>query len=141
MTAVHDRSVSREGLRRHPVDVLVIGAGGAGLRAAMAASEAGCEVVVLSKRSRLDAHTVLASGGINAALGTRDAEDSWQQHFADTLHEGYLLGLSTGDRSEPPNKQSPPRPRMTRLGRQTWAVTATSPAECAWVARAFGHLY
>jgi succinate dehydrogenase / fumarate reductase flavoprotein subunit len=84
--------MSREGLRRHPVDVLVIGAGGAGLRAAMAASEAGCEVVVLSKRSRLDAHTVLASGGINAALGTRDAEDSWQQHFADTLHEGYLLG-------------------------------------------------
>lgn len=79
-------------MRTHPVDVLVIGAGGAGLRAAIAAHEAGCEVVVLSKRARLDAHTVLASGGINAALGTRDPEDSWQQHFADTIREGYLLG-------------------------------------------------
>src|SRR5437868_338291 len=79
-------------IRTHPVDVLVIGAGGAGLRAAIAAHEAGCEVLVLSKRSRLDAHTVLASGGINAALGTRDPEDSWHQHFADTLREGYLLG-------------------------------------------------
>src|SRR5215211_1964136 len=80
------------GPRTHPVDVLVIGAGGAGLRAAIAAHEAGCEVVVLSKRARLDAHTVLASGGINAALGTRDPEDSWQQHFADTWREGYFLG-------------------------------------------------
>jgi len=79
-------------LRTHPVDVLVIGAGGAGLRAAIAAHQAGCEVLVLSKRSRLDAHTVLASGGINAALGTRDPEDCWEQHFADTLREGYMLG-------------------------------------------------
>jgi succinate dehydrogenase / fumarate reductase, flavoprotein subunit len=79
-------------VRSHPVDVLVIGAGGAGLRAAIAAHEAGCEVIVLSKRTRLDAHTVLASGGINAVLGTRDPEDTWQQHFADTVHEGYFLG-------------------------------------------------
>ena len=47
---------------------------------------------MLGKRARLDAHTVLASGGINAALGTRDPEDSWEQHFADTLREGYFLG-------------------------------------------------
>ncbi len=79
-------------IRSHPVDVLVIGAGGAGLRAAIAAHEAGCEVAVVSKRSRVDAHTVLASGGINAVLGTRDPEDSWEQHFADTMREGYLLG-------------------------------------------------
>jgi succinate dehydrogenase/fumarate reductase flavoprotein subunit len=79
-------------LRSHPVDVLVIGAGGAGLRAAIAAHEAGCEVVVVSERARVDAHTVLASGGINAALGTRNPEDSWEQHFADTMREGYLLG-------------------------------------------------
>ena len=58
-------------LRSHPIDVLVIGAGGAGLRAAIAAHDAGCEVVVVSKRPHLDADTVLASGGINAALGTR----------------------------------------------------------------------
>jgi succinate dehydrogenase / fumarate reductase flavoprotein subunit len=71
--------------------VLVIGSGGAGLRAAIAAHTAGCEVVVVGKRLGKDAHTVLAAGGINAALGTRDPEDSWQQHFADTLVEGYFL--------------------------------------------------
>ena len=49
------------------------------------------DVVVIGKRSRLDAHTVLAAGGINAALGTVDPEDSWQQHFADTIREGYYL--------------------------------------------------
>src|SRR5207253_9090992 len=78
--------------RRRTANVLVIGTGGAGLRAAIAAHEAGAEVVVIGKRARLDAHTVLASGGINAALATVDPEDSWQQHFADTLDEGYLLG-------------------------------------------------
>jgi succinate dehydrogenase / fumarate reductase, flavoprotein subunit len=62
------------------------------MRAAIAAHQAGAEVVIVGKRPRLDAHTVLASGGINAALGTRDPEDTWQQHFADTLAEGYLLG-------------------------------------------------
>lgn len=79
-------------MRTHTANVLVIGSGGAGMRAAIAADQAGAEVVVVGKRPRLDAHTVLASGGINAALGTRDPEDSWQQHFADTLAEGYLLG-------------------------------------------------
>jgi succinate dehydrogenase / fumarate reductase flavoprotein subunit len=72
--------------------VLVIGTGAAGLRAAIAATRAGVQARVLGKRPQLDAHTVLASGGINAALGTRDPEDSWEQHFADTLREGYFLG-------------------------------------------------
>lgn len=72
-------------------DVLVIGSGAAGLRAAIAVHEAGQDVVIVGKRTRRDAHTVLAAGGINAALGTVDSEDSWQQHFADTLKEGYLL--------------------------------------------------
>ncbi len=72
-------------------NVLVIGSGAAGLRAAIAAHQAGSDVVVVGKRSRKDAHTVLAAGGINAALGTVDPEDSWQQHFADTLREGYFL--------------------------------------------------
>lgn len=79
-------------VRTHTANVLVIGSGGAGLRAAISAHLAGGEVVIVGKRARLDAHTVLASGGINAALGTRDPQDSWQQHFADTLEEGYLLG-------------------------------------------------
>jgi succinate dehydrogenase flavoprotein subunit len=77
--------------RTNVCNVLVIGAGAAGLRAAIAAHEAGSEVLVLAKRTHRDAHTALASGGINAALGTRDPEDSWQQHFADTLKEGYYL--------------------------------------------------
>jgi succinate dehydrogenase flavoprotein subunit len=78
--------------RTHVSNVLIIGSGAAGLRAAIAADEAGAQVLVLGKRRRLDAHTVLASGGINAVLGTRDPEDSWEQHFADTVKEGYLLG-------------------------------------------------
>jgi succinate dehydrogenase / fumarate reductase flavoprotein subunit len=77
--------------RSNVANVLVIGTGAAGLRAAIAAHQAGSEVVVLGKRRRDDAHTVLAAGGINAALGTVDPEDSWQQHFADTLREGYFL--------------------------------------------------
>src|SRR6476659_2603799 len=75
-------------------NVLVIGSGAAGTRAAIAAHEAGVEVVILGKRPRGDAHTVLASGGINGALGTRDPMDSWQQHYADTFREGYFLGDS-----------------------------------------------
>ena len=78
--------------RTETASVLVIGSGAAGWRAAIAATEAGVEARILAKRPRLDAHTVLASGGINAALGTRDPQDSWEQHFADTLREGYFLG-------------------------------------------------
>jgi succinate dehydrogenase / fumarate reductase flavoprotein subunit len=77
--------------RSNVANVLVIGTGAAGLRAAIAAHQAGREVVVVGKRRREDAHTVLAAGGINAALGTVDPQDSWQQHFGDTLREGYFL--------------------------------------------------
>jgi succinate dehydrogenase / fumarate reductase flavoprotein subunit len=63
--------------RTDTANVLIIGAGAAGWRAAIAATEAGVQVRVLGKRAQLDAHTVLASGGINAALGTRDPEDNW----------------------------------------------------------------
>src|SRR6478752_1499654 len=71
--------------------VLVIGAGGSGLRTAIEVAEQGVDVLVLGKRPREDAHTTLAAGGINAALGTMDPEDSWQQHAADTIKEGYFL--------------------------------------------------
>lgn len=73
-------------------NVLVIRSGGAGLRAAIEAKMAGLEVTVLGKRPKRDVHTVLAAGGINAALATVDPEDSWQQHFADTYLEGYGIG-------------------------------------------------
>ena len=73
-------------------NVLVIGCGGAGLRAAIEVKLAGLQVSVLGKRAKTDSHTVLAAGGINAAFGNVDKEDSWEQHFADTYIEGYGIG-------------------------------------------------
>jgi len=73
-------------------NVLIIGCGGAGLRAAIEVKSAGLEVSVLGKRIKTDSHTVLAAGGINAAFANLDPEDSWEQHFADTYIEGYGLG-------------------------------------------------
>jgi succinate dehydrogenase / fumarate reductase, flavoprotein subunit len=78
--------------RREATSVLVVGTGAAGLRAAIELAERGVQVLCVGKRRRDDAHTVLAAGGINAALGTMDPEDSWEQHAADTLAEGYWLG-------------------------------------------------
>lgn len=71
--------------------VLVIGTGGAGLRASIELAERGVQVLAVGKRRAHDAHTTLAAGGINAALGTMDPEDSWEQHAADTLRESYFL--------------------------------------------------
>ena len=77
--------------RRTATSVLVIGTGAAGLRAAIEVAESGVQVTCVGKRRRYDAHTVLAAGGINAALGTMDPEDTWQQHAADTIAEAYHL--------------------------------------------------
>jgi succinate dehydrogenase / fumarate reductase flavoprotein subunit len=77
--------------RRTAATVLVIGTGAAGLRAAIELAERGVQVLCVGKRRRDDAHTVLASGGISAALATMDPEDSWEQHAADTLRESYWL--------------------------------------------------
>ena len=77
--------------RRTATSVLVIGTGGAGLRAGIELAERGVDVLAVGKRPRLDAHTSLAAGGINAALATLDPEDTWQQHAADTLKESYSL--------------------------------------------------
>ena len=70
-------------------NVLVIGCGGAGLRAAIEVKFQGLDVRILGKRPKNDAHTVLAAGGINAAFGNVDKKDSWEQHFVDTYLEGY----------------------------------------------------
>ena len=77
--------------RQISTTVLVIGTGGSGLRAAIEVAEQGKDVLAIGKRPRHDAHTALAAGGINAALGTMDREDTWQQHAADTIGESYLL--------------------------------------------------
>ncbi|MFL6495818.1 MAG: FAD-dependent oxidoreductase [Nitrososphaera sp.] len=72
-------------------DVLIIGGGSAGLRAAIEAHDAGANVTIISKSEKGDPHTTLARGGINAALGTMDPEDNWVIHAADTLREGEFL--------------------------------------------------
>jgi succinate dehydrogenase / fumarate reductase flavoprotein subunit len=69
-----------------------MGAGGAGLRAAMAAHEGGARVVVVSKSLLGKAHTVMAEGGIAAAVANVDSGDSWKTHFSDTLAEGVYIG-------------------------------------------------
>ena len=76
-------------VREH--DVLIIGAGGAGLRAAIAAGEKGLSVGIVTKSLLGKAHTVMAEGGIAAAVGNVDPDDSWQQHFIDTLNSGKML--------------------------------------------------
>jgi succinate dehydrogenase / fumarate reductase flavoprotein subunit len=73
---------------QHEHDVLVIGAGGAGLRAAVEASAAGVKVAVITKSLLGKAHTVMAEGGIAAALANTDDRDSWRVHFADTMRGG-----------------------------------------------------
>lgn len=75
----------------HEHDVLVIGAGGAGLRAAIEASAAGVSVGLICKSLLGKAHTVMAEGGVAAALGHVDDRDSWSTHFADTMRGGQYV--------------------------------------------------
>ncbi len=79
------------GYETHDYDVLVIGAGGAGLRAAIEASAGGAAVGVVTKSLLGKAHTVMAEGGIAAALGNVDDRDNWKVHFADTMRGGQYL--------------------------------------------------
>jgi succinate dehydrogenase / fumarate reductase flavoprotein subunit len=72
-------------------DVLVVGAGGAGLRAAIEASASGARVVLVCKSLLGKAHTVMAEGGVAAALANVDDRDSWRVHFADTMRGGQYL--------------------------------------------------
>ena len=75
----------------HEHDVLVIGAGGAGLRAAIEASAAGVSVGLVCKSLLGKAHTVMAEGGIAAALANVDDRDNWKVHFADTMRGGQYV--------------------------------------------------
>src|SRR2546430_9532361 len=72
-------------------DVLIIGSGGAGLRAAIEASAAGVSVGMVCKCLLGKAHTVMAEGGIAAALANVDDRDSWKVHFADTMRAGQYV--------------------------------------------------
>ncbi len=78
-------------IERHAYDVLVVGAGGAGLRAAIAAHDAGAHVALVCKSLLGKAHTVMAEGGAAAAMGNVYPEDNWQFHFRDTMRGGKML--------------------------------------------------
>ena len=82
--------------KTHEHDVLVIGAGGAGLRAAIEAAAAGVSVGVVCKSLLGKAHTVMAEGGMAAALGNVDDRDSWKTHFADTMRDGQSIAYHAG---------------------------------------------
>src|SRR6266540_3144675 len=83
--------MARTEYETHEHDVIVIGAGGAGLRAAIEAAAQGVSVGLICKSLLGKAHTVMAEGGIAAALGNVYPEDNWQVHFRDTMRGGRML--------------------------------------------------
>jgi succinate dehydrogenase / fumarate reductase flavoprotein subunit len=78
-------------IEKHEYDVVVVGAGGAGLRAAIEAHESGARTAVVCKSLLGKAHTVMAEGGIAAAMANAYPEDSWRVHFRDTMRGGKML--------------------------------------------------
>ena len=78
-------------IERHHYDVLVVGAGGAGLRAAIAASERGARTALVCKSLLGKAHTVMAEGGVAASFGNVAPDDDWRVHFQDTMFGGKYL--------------------------------------------------
>ncbi len=79
------------GYERQAYDVVIVGAGGAGLRAAIAAHDAGARTAIVCKSLLGKAHTVMAEGGIAAAMGNVWPDDGWQVHFRDTMRGGKML--------------------------------------------------
>jgi len=90
-TMSSDEAHGVHGIEQHQYDVIVIGAGGAGLRAAIAAHDAGAKTAVVCKSLLGKAHTVMAEGGIAAAMGNLWPEDNWEVHFRDTMRGGKML--------------------------------------------------
>jgi len=86
-----DMTTEKTSLERHKYDVLVIGAGGAGLRAAVEARESGLRVAIICKSLFGKAHTVMAEGGAAASMGNANSNDNWMVHFRDTMRGGKFL--------------------------------------------------
>lgn len=120
----------------HTHDVLVIGAGGAGLRAAIEVSAQGLSVALVCKSLLGKAHTVMAEGGAAAALGNVDAQDNWQAHFKDTIKGGKYL--NNWRMAELHAKQAPERIRELEL----WGAVFDRTRDGKISQRAFGgHTY
>jgi succinate dehydrogenase / fumarate reductase, flavoprotein subunit len=117
-------------------DVLVIGAGGAGLRAAIEASAAGVKVGLVCKSLLGKAHTVMAEGGIAAALANVDDRDNWRVHFADTMRGGQYV--NNWRMAELHAKEAPARVREL----EGWGAVFDRTADGRILQRNFGgHRY
>src|SRR5712671_4835397 len=120
----------------YPYDVLVIGAGGAGLRAAIEAAAVGTKVGVVCKSLLGKAHTVMAEGGIAAALANVDDRDNWRVHFADTMRGGQYL--NNWRMAELHAKESPDRVREL----EAWGAVFDRTTDGRILQRNFGgHRY
>jgi succinate dehydrogenase / fumarate reductase flavoprotein subunit len=120
----------------HEHDVLVIGAGGAGLRAAIEAASTGARVGVVCKSLLGKAHTVMAEGGVAAALANVDDRDSWRVHFADTMRGGQYL--NNWRMAELHAKEAPARVREL----EAWGALFDRTADGRILQRNFGgHRY
>src|SRR3979411_288830 len=120
----------------HEHDVLVIGAGGAGLRASIEASAAGLSVGLVCKSLLGKAHTVMAEGGIAAALAAGDDRDGWKVHFADTMRGGQYL--NNWRMAELHAKEAPDRVREL----EAWGALFDRTADGRILQRNFGaHRY
>ena len=123
-------------MESHPHDVLIIGAGGAGLRAAVAAVDAGVSVGVVCKSLLGKAHTVMAEGGMAAALAHVDDRDSWSTHFRDTMVGGRLL--NNPRMAELHAREAPDRVRELEL----WGAVFDRTTDGRILQRPFGgHTY
>jgi len=122
--------------QKHEHDVLVIGAGGAGLRAAIEAAHSGASVGLICKSLLGKAHTVMAEGGVAAALGNVDDRDNWRVHFADTMRGGQYL--NNWRMAELHAKEAPDRVREL----EAWGAVFDRTADGRILQRNFGgHKY
>lgn len=119
-------------LEKHEYDVVVIGAGGAGLRAAVEAREAGLRVAIICKSLFGKAHTVMAEGGVSASMGNVNSDDNWMVHFRDTMRGGKFL--NHWRMAELHAKESPDR--VWEL--ETWGALFDRTAEGKISQRNFG---
>ena len=113
-------------------DVLVIGAGGAGMRAAIEAAAKGARVAIVCKSLLGKAHTVMAEGGVAAALGNVDSADNWQTHFQDTMRGGQMI--NNWRMAEIHARESPDR--VYEL--ETWGAIFDRTPDGRILQRAFG---